>query len=280
MKELDKDPKLEFAHLADIIIHEYFKESHSNTLADTIKAQGILRHPPIVAKVRHGKQYVHLDGANRLTALRLLGCRDALVQVVDYHDPSQVQLRSWCHLISLSSKALIDRLKEIDGLNIRSESPEIIAELLTARTILCASLSLTGEAMVIEGNMNLGPREILLNLIVNIYKEEHYREILEPNEVPSRGHSLLKIQNRSSLVIFSPFTPHEIETIALQGARIPTGITRHIITNRALNVNMPLERLAADESVDLKNKWLYNEFMKTKQWRPYQEPTMLLEDTD
>jgi len=41
----------------------------------------VLHNPPLVAEVAT-QHYLHLDGANRLSALRRMGCAYALVQVI------------------------------------------------------------------------------------------------------------------------------------------------------------------------------------------------------
>ena len=52
-----------------------------------------MRNPPIVAPFS-GDTYLHLDGANRITVLNMLGYKNCLVQVVDYSDTNQVDLTS------------------------------------------------------------------------------------------------------------------------------------------------------------------------------------------
>ncbi|MGW8249220.1 MAG: hypothetical protein ACWGO1_01135 [Anaerolineales bacterium] len=60
----------------------------------------------------------------------------------------------------------------------------------------------------------------------------------------------------TALVIFPQLRPADILTAARNGERIPSGITRHIIPNRALNINIPLEVLEADWSLERKREWL------------------------
>ena len=57
-------------------------------------------------------------------------------------------------------------------------------------------------------------------------------------------------------MVFPRLTPGDIIATAQSGEKIPTGITRHIIPHRALNINIPLSVLAADWSQERKDAWL------------------------
>ena len=48
----------------------------------------------------------------------------------------------------------------------------------------------------------------------------------------------------------------------LSGEMIPTGITRHIIPHRALNINIPLDVLGSDWSQERKGEWLHDWLME------------------
>ncbi len=79
----------------------------------------------------------------------------------------------------------------------------------------------------------------------------------------------------------SRFRPEEIERIALDGHKLPMGVTRHIIPGRVLRINIPLGMLVRDEPLDAKNAWL-DQWMKEKMVerhvRYYQEPVFLFDE--
>jgi hypothetical protein len=85
----------------------------------------------------------------------------------------------------------------------------------------------------------------------------------------------------SGLVVFPPFTPDDILKLAITGLVVPTGITRHIISPRALRVNMPINVLMSDESLDAKTAW-WHDLLKRKlaanEMRLYQESTYLFDE--
>lgn len=70
--------------------------------------------------------------------------------------------------------------------------------------------------------------------------------------------------------------------LATSGARLPAGITRHLIRWRALRLNIPIDRLADGEhNEEDKNRWLADwlrERLTTRQVRWYEEPTVLFDE--
>jgi hypothetical protein len=86
----------------------------------------------------------------------------------------------------------------------------------------------------------------------------------------------------TALVVFPHFEPAEVLELATSGARLPAGITRHLVSWRALRLNVPLDLLAdAQRTLDEKNRWL-DEWVRDKtvqrQVRFYQEPTVLFDE--
>ena len=69
--------------------------------------------------------------------------------------------------------------------------------------------------------------------------------------------------------------------LAERGKFVPTGITRHIISHRALRVNVPIALLCGDDPLEEKNEW-WHEQIKSKlalnQIRLYQESTYLFDE--
>jgi hypothetical protein len=84
-----------------------------------------------------------------------------------------------------------------------------------------------------------------------------------------------------ALLVFPCFEPDDILHLSANGAKLPAGITRHVIPQRALRVNIPLHILQEDRPLEEKNAWLH-ELIKTKlvnrQIRFYQEPTVLFDE--
>ena len=92
----------------------------------------ILKNPPIVTEY-NGKSIL-LDGATRVTALSQIGCRDVVVQVVDYEAPGMT-LATWNHmLLDAPVNELFRSLRELPRLVIEQTTPENAQAALDRRT--------------------------------------------------------------------------------------------------------------------------------------------------
>ena len=60
----------------------------------------------------------------------------------------------------------------------------------------------------------------------------------------------------TALAVFPRLKPAELLEAAANGEKVPSGITRHIIPTRALNINIPIGILMADWSLERKRAWL------------------------
>ena len=91
-----------------------------------------------------------------------------------------------------------------------------------------------------------------------------------------------RFQDVTALVVFPRFHPDEIIEIATSGARLPAGITRHVIPWRALRVNIALDLLAdSSKPIEEKNRWLrawIEERTVQKNIRFYEESTVLFDE--
>jgi len=280
-------PHLVIMHLADLVPHEQADPRRVERLRERISRDAILRNPIIAAPIPGSEQAVVLDGANRTAALGAIGVRDALAQLVDYHDPG-VRLTTWNHLVSgLAPETLLDQIRAIPGLTLDSTMRGAARAALAARAILAYLLTpLPGahgphQVFTIHGPQDGAPSDTTLLLrMVDIYKGK-------PDTAIHRVTSdhledlLLNYDEVSGLLVFPPYTPDDILDFARNGLRVPTGITRHIVPARALRVNIPLDLLQADQPLIEKNAW-WHERVKAKladnEIRFYQESTYLFDE--
>ena len=83
------------------------------------------------------------------------------------------------------------------------------------------------------------------------------------------------------LVVFPRYQPAEIIELARVGARLPAGITRHVIPRRALRINFPLFVLRENWPLIEKNGYLKDwlkQKMENKEAPYYQESTFLFDE--
>ena len=270
-------PDLRIVPLANLLLHEQHDSGRSAPLITRLKAEGVLKNPPVVAPIGD-ERYVVLDGANRVTALLELGLPHIAVQSVDYEDPELV-LDTWYHLVSSFPRNEFNRsLGLLAGVKVTvSELMHARAEL--ARRAALAYFSLPNNGVfTISAEGNLHQRTQLLNDIVDIYKT---RGKIHRANTDHLDQLLPYYDEVTALVVFPRYQPAEIMELARVGARLPAGITRHIIPRRALRINMPLSLLSDARSLDEKNEWL-QDWLKIKiagkEARFYQESTFLFDE--
>ena len=90
-------PRLQLVPLDRCVLHESIDPQRVARLAAHLRAEDVLRNPPIVAAAANQPLMV-LDGATRTTALRELGLLAAPVQLINYAD-ERIELHTWAHLL-------------------------------------------------------------------------------------------------------------------------------------------------------------------------------------
>ncbi|PJF47218.1 MAG: hypothetical protein CUN48_09860 [Candidatus Thermofonsia Clade 3 bacterium] len=271
-------PDLRILPLDLLIPHERTDPRRVNPLLARIRDEAVLRNPPIVAPFGNGdKQFVVLDGANRITAMRTLGVPHALVQVVDY---SQVQLFVWHHAITQCSvEALLAQIRGIPGLRIYEGDLTHARAMLARREALAfISCDHTHKTDILCGGGDVRERTALLNQLVDMYEgcakvqrtiSDNLREVRQ------------SFSDASAVVVFPRYEPAEIIELARIGVMLPAGITRHVLPLRALRVNYPMAILRSDMSLAQKqghlSEWLH-ECLMNRRVRTYTEPTVLFDE--
>jgi hypothetical protein len=266
---------LRFVSLEDVVSHEWEDPARVERLRETLRREGILRNPPIVA--RAPTCYVVLDGTTRTRALRDLGCCDALVQVVDVTVPG-FRLSTWHHMVSGMSAH--SALEALHGLNIEliPLAPTEARAMLTHREISCY--------VIVKGVGAFGVREepaahdgiAKLNCIVDVY-----RSVADITRVPSSHGGVALDENPTAELLFAfpQFSHEEILGLAEAGNRIPAGITRFIIPERMLGINAELSLLGPELSLERKNQMLdayLGECITQGKVRLYEEPVLIIEE--
>ena len=77
-------PNLRILPIESVILHEDHDMQRTLPLVEKLRAQGIIRNPPIVMPLHDGtNRFMVLDGANRVTSLRELEFPHIVAQVVE-----------------------------------------------------------------------------------------------------------------------------------------------------------------------------------------------------
>ena len=269
---------LRVVHLDDVLLHEHTERRRVEQLIDRIEDEHLLKNPPIV--VPHDDKFILLDGATRATALKQLGYPDVVVQVVDYKMPG-LQLETWNHLlIGLSVAEFLDGLRQIDGLQVIATTQDEAEESLNRRKSIGTIQLADGQVFslrLIDAN-SLTTQVDVLNRVVAAYEGHSELQRIAHADVAKLSNSKLAW---NALVIFPRYQPADIRALALNGHKLPTGITRHIIPGRAMRINIPAEFLQRRDSLEQKNtqlgEWLRAK-LSARRVRYYHEPVFLFDE--
>jgi hypothetical protein len=266
-------PDLRMLPTDSLVTHEDCDPRRIEKLSKRIQEEACLKHPPIVAPIPGDHRYVVLDGANRVISFVALGVPHIVAQAVDYNDPA-VRLDTWYHVVSgMPLQEFEDRLAQVTGMSLEACSLAEARRSIEAKEAL-AYIVCQDDVRKVPFPRGYQSGELrLLGDLVKAYKGRA--------DIFRASNDVWEIQvpfypNITALVIFPRLRPKDILDAAQNGYKIPSGITRHIIPFRALNINIPLEVLSADWTLERKRDWLQRwlmERMAANAIRYYEEST-------
>ncbi|UCD72926.1 MAG: ParB N-terminal domain-containing protein [Candidatus Bathyarchaeota archaeon] len=243
----DNSLDLRIVSLDTLVLHEREEIDRREILIERITDEGILRNPIVAAAIGDGDRLLILDGVHRYFALKHLGCKDTLVQVVDYHDES-IQLYTWCRLIP-DLPNFFTKIKAL-GLRTRRMREEDDVATFKSGTAYGYVREANRSSTLIEGdNLSLDEKTEKLQQILNSngglprVRYEDMDRYLKSGEV--EGGFVVGI-----------YTKDDVVKLAGSKTKLPAGTTRHIIPGRVLNIDVSIDLLKADTSVEKKNELL------------------------
>lgn len=272
-------PQLHILPLPTLILHEDHDPQRTLPLVEKLRAQGILRNPPIVMPLDDGSErYMVLDGANRVTALQNMEFPHIVAQVVQPNDP-QVKLHTWNHVVwGLDPEPLEARLRNVAGIQIieiEGDEPPALHEMQCAPVYIQLS---NGRHLLACAQHDPLQQVAYLHGIVDTYKHKGFLD----RTSETRLEAFEGIHNElAALFIFPTFNIRMVLTMAGQGSVLPTGLTRFTISPRALHLNYPLHELSSAKPIEYKeaylNRWIQDR-VKHKSVRYYAEATYLFDE--
>ena len=271
-------PNLKILPIENLILHEDHDLQRTLPLVQKLRAQGILRNPPIVMPLMDGtERYMVLDGANRVTSLTEMEFPHIVAQVVKADNP-HVNLQTWNHIVwGMDAKTLIRRIRQIEGLDVVKINTH---KSLDAPKYVPMQVRLPDGKfyLLVETPSDLATHINTLHQIVNTYKTRASLDRTSQTLVDS----FKKIYpDLTALVIFPRFKISTVLKLAAQKIVLPTGITRFTVSPRVLHLNYPLHELSSGKPVEYKeeylNEWV-GERVKKKGVRLYTEATFLFDE--
>ena len=271
-------PTLKILPIDRVILHEEHDLQRTKPLVAKLRAQGILRNPPIVMPLPDNSgRFMVLDGANRVTSLREMDFPHIVAQVVESSNPN-VNLQTWNHVVwGMSVKALINALRKVRGIELLQVDPQ---KSLDAPKYTPLQIRLADNRFFIldEAPSDLATHIDTLHQIVNTYKTRASLDRTSQTLIDS----FKKIYpDLTALVIFPRFKIKTVLKLSGQEIVLPTGTTRFTVSPRVLHLNYPLHELSSARPIEYKEAYLQQwveERVKNKGVRHYAEATFLFDE--
>ena len=271
-------PDLRIVPTESLSLHEDVEPVRVERIVQRLRHDQLLKNPVIVAELDDSNHFVVLDGANRASALKRLAVRDALVQVVDYGDP-EVKLDTWYHLVcDIDKHDLFARIADVANVRLKASDLAHARAALAYHQIIAYMVCKDGDVHQIDGPTDLPSRVALLNRVAKTYKSIATIYRVQTDRIDEL---LATYPNVAAVVVYPRFSPSDILELTRNDAKLPTGITRHLIPRRALRVNWPLSSLSENKPVAEKNQALQEQIahmMRDGHVRYYQESTYLFDE--
>ena len=277
MKQLPALPEMQIVDTESMHPHEDIDQGRSHRLIRDLQTQGFLKNPPAVWRVEdEAERYVVLDGANRTMAVREMGFPHMLVQIAN----EGVEVRNWNHILSSGDlDPVLEKVRRISRIEV-SETDEFRAAAALARGESIAYMVLP-DGITLQLNIESeGVVEKLKDLteFVKTYEGKFRRE----RTTTANLNGLTNLfQDMNCLIVFPQFTVDDVVEVTSHGHMFPSGLTRFLISPRALRVNFPLAMLADRSPVEEKRKALEDwvrQRVEQRRVRYYAESTFVFDE--
>ena len=271
--------QVEVILIKDILVHEELDPSNSKELINFLKKSQTLSNPIIVASLG-GKKYLQLDGMNRIHSFKTLGIKTITAQIVDYNDQEKIELSSWLHILKGDIKEFLNFIKKDKSLIVsQGKMDQVGHRYIKEKDFgrLCTIVTNKKEVFFISTGGNFSEKIKRMNYLVSFYKNNLSRGALPY----TLNHDSIKnffkqYPNDNVIVIFPTFTPQQIIESAKSGILLPTGITRHLVKGRVLNIDLPLSLFNNRKSLKEQNEE-QDKILLKKRSRLYEEATVNFE---
>lgn len=252
MNQLPALPEMQIVDTESMQPHEEIDEGRSHRLIRALQTQGFLKNPPAVWRVEGDvERYVVLDGANRTMAVRNMGFPHMLVQIAN----EGVEVRNWNHILSGGDLTpMIENARRISRVEVR-ETDEFRAAAALAREESIAYIVMPNGVTweLVSDAEGIIEKLTSLKSFVRLYEGKFRRERTTTDTLDGLTNFF---PDMNCLIVFPQFSVSEVVEVASRGHMFPSGLTRFLISPRALRVNFPLAMLADRSPVEEKRKAL------------------------
>ena len=275
MNASNQFPNLKIVPLDKVRLHENHDPQRTPPLIERLKTEGILLNPPVMSTFENGgSEYMVLDGANRVTSFREMGIPHILAQVVEPDSPN-LNLQTWNHVIwNMAQDRFLALVTGIDGITAIPYAGELLDD--KDDTLALVQMPNMGLYRLVVEDPAL--RVQMLNKLVDAYKpltrydRTHIEEIRKVINLYA---------DLAALVVYPNFSIEEIFENCRNQNLLPAGVTRFLVSPRALRIKYPIERLVSSKNLAEKNQELaefIRKRMEVKGVRVYTETTVLYDE--
>lgn len=246
-------PVLQMLPVELLAPHEDYDPRRVERLAARLVDENHLKNPPVVAGIPGTDRFVVLDGANRVMAFQFMKVPHIVAQVVSYDDPI-VTLETWHHVVcGMDWRELLAELETIDDLEAQKCTQEEGREAVMRKSAAAYIMNDYFTGMLVCQCFSQPETMRAMHAIVASYRGKA--------DIIRASNDIWEIQkpcypNITALVVFRRLSPSDILEAGRNGERVPSGLTRHVIHTRALNINIPMNVLSADWGLERKRQWL------------------------
>lgn len=253
-------PALRVVPLEKIRPHEEFDPLRVERLVGRITEEGIQVNPMMCFESVEG-ELVLLDGATRTESLRRVGVPHTVVQIVP---PTDVTLETWHHVV-------------------RNCHLDEFAEVVAATDVLTLSdgpgtpqIHHPGGSSLVESH-DVSSNTSLARLVASYVGKWQVGRVPEPSiEAAQRF-----FPDWAVLVEFPTFTIERVLEAAITDDLLPAGVTRFLVQERALRLNVGLDMLGSAEPTEVKQdqlESLIRSRIDQGRVRRYEETVVILDD--
>jgi hypothetical protein len=243
--------------IGSVRIHEEIIPELFKKLEISLKSDGVAKHPVIV----DSNTRVVLDGMHRVAALESLGCRYLPVCLVDYRSPS-VEVRCWYRtVLGEVGQDEIDEILDSLGLEFVIKSQRETVSALERREALMGILTRETCNLVKDKGKD----------VIEIYSWiEKLEEALAGNGLGINYETEIDAENKvdsggASVALMTPrVKKDEVVEAALSGRVFAHKTTRHVMSARPMQVDVPLEWLSGERPLDDVNRRMVEHLSERK----------------
>ena len=254
-------PTLRVVPLAKIRAHERVDPLRVERLTGRFEEEGIQVNPMMCTEAPGG-ELVLLDGATRTAALRSLGLEYAVVQLVD---PEDVVLETWHHVVR------------------ECEADDFLSSITNTPELELAEDQWTPRLRMVDGSVHsVVGKDVSLNAALAALVDSYVglrsvSRITDPNDnsVPWR------FPNWVAVIEYPTLTVEDVMKAAVEVDLLPAGITRFLVPERALRLNLDLDLLTAPDDIADKQaalESLLSNRARSGRIRRYEETVVILDD--